>query len=452
MVLEASPEPVLSRNAGISLDVQVIANNHTDDQCTNTYQRHTTPADNSQVDAADTVKEFWCSKSWWQRGVSAVKFIPTFFVAFGLYMLMMLIASANSEKERDRLRARRSRPSSTDSELPGPTNTVSSQTSSAPRITLSLDEPKTGPQKYCRGLISFINTRSTILAHCCTAIIIFFIGQFGALTRQDQESCIARQAESGFTGNADLYGLGVRLGIYVQWITATIAIRYVPSGRSFVVSSYLFYQFGMIVAMCLLLSPKYCTFTAEVAIVLQFLWAGNAIVMVPTQAAGNRYDRNSKCFGIEILSSVMSCFTFLFTIWFHIRLCLGKYDFAETPDGTMAFWIGPVDLKYDSRTRQIQAVWIGFYVVELIGIFGDQDSAYHFTGFLDWNWRASAALATGSLASVLKVFVLVIISSLTVLGNMVRLEENREDEEDWGTFVTVIRHILRFSRKCVLGW
>ncbi|RPB26915.1 hypothetical protein L211DRAFT_753567, partial [Terfezia boudieri ATCC MYA-4762] len=33
----------------------------------------------------------------------------------------------------------------------------------------------------------------------------------------------------GFTGDADTYGLGIRIGLYFQWITSSIAYSFVPS-------------------------------------------------------------------------------------------------------------------------------------------------------------------------------------------------------------------------------
>lgn len=58
--------------------------------------------------------------------------------------------------------------------------------------------------------------------------------------RQNDGLCAGRvvSGRCGFSGNADFYGLGIRLGFYLQYAALTVALTFVPRERSGQIASF----------------------------------------------------------------------------------------------------------------------------------------------------------------------------------------------------------------------
>ena len=60
---------------------------------------------------------------------------------------------------------------------------------------------------------------------------------------------VTRAGCDGFVGNNDLYGLGIRIGIYLQWISSLLTNVLVPSGISDSLDANTIFLFALFVAI-----------------------------------------------------------------------------------------------------------------------------------------------------------------------------------------------------------
>jgi hypothetical protein len=188
-------------------------------------------------------------------------------------------------------------------------------------------------------------------SHKATATVVAIILTFGpialltwALIAHAQGSpghikaCDARNlpegAARGFTGNSDFYGLGIRLGIYFQWLASLIANPLLRSERVSMAGSYITFSLALAVAVLLLAFQHDCTFTAEIIIVLNIFWGGILLVMVPfVQLLA---DIQTTGLGLVLIPLILSMLPV--SAWFWLRLALnGEVDFAPTKGGTSFF-------------------------------------------------------------------------------------------------------------------
>ena len=71
-----------------------------------------------------------------------------------------------------------------------------------------------------------------------------------------------------FEGNSDLYGLGIRLGVYLQWISAWISLLLDPNSAQSIYDTNSVFVFAIMVAS--LIAAQQGTAAIEVYIMLQF--------------------------------------------------------------------------------------------------------------------------------------------------------------------------------------
>jgi hypothetical protein len=58
-----------------------------------------------------------------------------------------------------------------------------------------------------------------------------------------------REEECGFDGNSDLYGLGICVGIYMQWASSFIMYGWYPEGREGLTESYIVFLFAILIVI-----------------------------------------------------------------------------------------------------------------------------------------------------------------------------------------------------------
>lgn len=379
-----------------SADHPIVVQEEQDAGLTNA-QRQVSSLQDVSAETAD-------STSWWQRPINTLKTAIIYFVAMMGLTLLASFYLEGEEEGSDQGRREQTSQILPASQLPGPASTPSSQQAHHLESASLSGNPSVNLKNLRVRVFRFARfTCSRYGPHSLYALCVSTIFRAGVPSRQHAQACVARQGEDEFVGNADMYGLGVRLGLYLQWIAATLAIRFVPSARRYVLSSCLFSQFGMMVALFLLILPGTCTFTAEVSIILQFLWGGSAIVLVPSSSRRTTYNPKSKYLSLDLLTAVMGFAVFIFTSWFHFRLFFGNEQvFAGTPGGTHTFWLGPLDPSAEPFVRKMQVFWIVVRSFELIDLCRNQPRVFILSCFLDWNWWASATMASGALANMLQ--------------------------------------------------
>ncbi|RSL51125.1 hypothetical protein CEP54_011592 [Fusarium duplospermum] len=85
----------------------------------------------------------------------------------------------------------------------------------------------------------------------------------------------ARDEKCGFEGNSDLYGLGIRLGIYMQWLSAFPAMSSSSPRRiGPLADTYLIFIFAIFVAILVLTAEKRPTHAAEMSVLTYIIFGG----------------------------------------------------------------------------------------------------------------------------------------------------------------------------------
>lgn len=305
-----------------------------------------------------------------------------------------------------------------------------------------------------RKLFKFLRSTSYRLApYCLCALFAWLIIKAKRRPLKDTEACNIRQNDNGFKGNADFYGLGVRLGLYLQWTAATFAAKFVPSTFRFIHGSYLFVQLGILVAVCLLVLPGSCTFIAEFPIVFQLLWSGGALALRPFQAFRTKFDPASPNLTLEIMSAIMGLCVFIVASSFSIRLYFHPDDFMDTPGGTYIisfFEFGP---------GAIDSFWIlrlAYTVVLLTDLFvllRKMEKAYVFSEFVHWTNSVSANMATGGLVAVCNFVVKAMVFVLVEIELIVTLLGTRKETSSNGYDVAVFKSRFgRFFHRITTHW
>src|ERR1700760_2582362 len=168
-----------------------------------------------------------------------------------------------------------------------------------------------------------------------------------ALIRYGQEPpdvslCIDRNLPYGFIGNSDFYGLGIRLGVYIQWGTQIIANVLMPGERRSAAAAGLTFLIALLLAMLLAIFQHQCTYTIEIFIIQLIFWAGALITVLPfviTFQVFGRDQYKGLSYAFQLLYTIM----LVTTLWFWIRLAaVGEKDFVPTPGGTAFFLFAKV--------------------------------------------------------------------------------------------------------------
>jgi hypothetical protein len=87
--------------------------------------------------------------------------------------------------------------------------------------------------------------------------------------------CRSRLRAVGFEGNPDFYGMGIRIGPYLQWLSSLIANAFLPGERRSMAGAYAASSIALFIALLLLIFKHECAFTAEIIVMLNVIWAGH---------------------------------------------------------------------------------------------------------------------------------------------------------------------------------
>ena len=78
----------------------------------------------------------------------------------------------------------------------------------------------------------------------------------------------------GFAGNTDLYGLGIRTGLYLQWLSSLLANNTLPETRQDIQKVYLVFSMAICFATVISSFSKVCIFAIEIEIMYWMYWGG----------------------------------------------------------------------------------------------------------------------------------------------------------------------------------
>jgi hypothetical protein len=200
------------------------------------------------------------------------------------------------------------------------------------------------------------------------ALLIWALLRFGEKPPNIANLCTDRNLVQGFVGNSDYYGLGIRLGLYIQWMTQIIANVIMPGERRSAAAAGMVFFAALMVAMFLSIFKHQCTYTVEIILIQLIFWPGLFIISIPfsISAATRKHYLG--------LVGAMGCLFYpmlIVSIWFWIRYAtVGEQDFTPTPGGTTLFLFtkisGPATHPA-SLALAVMWVWVGAIV--LMGTF-----------------------------------------------------------------------------------
>lgn len=208
---------------------------------------------------------------------------------------------------------------------------------------------------------AFVATFVLLIQLAAFAILLWALIHFAQTSNSSTpEACASRETKSGFTGNPDFYGFGIRLGIYLQWWASLIANIYLRDDWASMLAAYMVFSTALIVAVILITFQHACTFTAEVIVILFIYWGGYTGLLYTTDAViqtlEDRSAGSTNYFGVGLSYALMSptWFGIAFSLWFWLRLgTVGEVDFARTPGGTRYFLFAPISTDTKAAARFI---------------------------------------------------------------------------------------------------
>jgi hypothetical protein len=220
-------------------------------------------------------------------------------------------------------------------------------------------------------LITFFLIPALVAITCIPIYLIDRAQKHDEWDHASAEMCAERLSEEGdgFIGNKDFYGLGIRIGLYIQWLASIIANVFLPEERRFMAAAYTSFALALYIALCLLIFQPGCVFTAEIIIVLTILWAGAYIVLIPFAVVTVSVDElestevsdetASQFTGLYFLYTIVNITLSPITIWFWLDLAiLGDKGpgFSPTPgeDGTQFFLLDHIRGSDPSLKRAAQ--------------------------------------------------------------------------------------------------
>ncbi|KAJ4218525.1 hypothetical protein NW759_008419 [Fusarium solani] len=171
-----------------------------------------------------------------------------------------------------------------------------------------------------------------------------------------------RDEQCGFEGDSDLYGLGIRLGIYMQWLTSFAPTTDLQKFAVFR-ETYSIFVFAIFIAILVLTAEKRPTHTAEMLILAYIIFGGVFIAVPAGLPKKNSTFPERKgfmaCLRHGIVLNLFGCAVAGYFFWFWHRGMRGD-NFLATPCGSHAFLFAKVSLSNRHITRTLSCASAAF--------------------------------------------------------------------------------------------
>lgn len=154
----------------------------------------------------------------------------------------------------------------------------------------------------------------------------------------------------GFQGNTNLYGLGTRSGLYLQWMTALLSNNLVQPSREELQKVYLIISMAICVATIVSSFTVSCTFGIEIEILHWMYWGGWLIVFSSSPSSVRlgsvaKWLKLDWIFLIEYVTHTIMNYHAVWFFWYAYanifpRMPCGTYHFFVVPvlDPSRSFW------------------------------------------------------------------------------------------------------------------
>ena len=226
------------------------------------------------------------------------------------------------------------------------------------------------PRNPCRLTHRIINLSKIGALLLIFSFLTWTLVRYGERTHDEVEVICKDRAQQavGFQGDPDFYGLGIRIGLYLQWMSALVTNWFTPAERRAVITAYIVFSISITAAILVKIFSRKCTFVAEMFVVLTMFWGGLNVVLLPLLhaaffeglvTASNETTmrklslRNRDFEGLKWSMSLLNYFMSPITIWFWARLAaVGYRDFYSTPGGSSLYCFARIS-EYSIRAFSI---------------------------------------------------------------------------------------------------
>lgn len=153
----------------------------------------------------------------------------------------------------------------------------------------------------------------------------------------------------GFQANTDLYGLGLRFGVYAQWISSILSNNFLPADSAVLKQVYLAVCLAICITTVVLSIYHACIFAVEIELLYWLYWGGFVCVFASSPNS-IRLGQTPKWIGIDwimVIFFAMHMVMAYHAIWFvwyaydmvFSRMPCGTFHFmlAKLPDPCWAF-------------------------------------------------------------------------------------------------------------------
>jgi hypothetical protein len=103
---------------------------------------------------------------------------------------------------------------------------------------------------------------------CLISVPLMLVLLFKQFKSPNGEQCEEPPIECGFVGNEDAYGMGIRVGAYLQWISGILVIRFCRPDEKALIASSMTFSSALVLAILYSTFNKGCTYELEIIIIL----------------------------------------------------------------------------------------------------------------------------------------------------------------------------------------
>ena len=146
--------------------------------------------------------------------------------------------------------------------------------------------------------------------------------------------------QCGFTGNSDLCGLGIRLGVYLQWLSSQIAVYFHLEGSNDLSNAYFAFSIALMIAL-FVLTFQGGAHTADIVVMFYIYFGG--LLCVRGYRTRGRQPPPTKW--RMVLGNFLMEGMAIYGVWFW---CHGKSSnlFIATPCGTIVFLLAKIPARH----------------------------------------------------------------------------------------------------------
>ena len=146
----------------------------------------------------------------------------------------------------------------------------------------------------------------------------------------------------GFEGNDGLYGLGIRISLYLQWLSSFLANNFLPGTRQELQKAYLIFSMAICLAAIITSFAKACVFSIEIEIMYWMYWGGYACIFASAPCPV-RLGSDVKWIKLDWTTAILFI-THVLMIYHGAWFVFYAYDqvFSRMPCGTYHFFLFPI--------------------------------------------------------------------------------------------------------------